>query len=48
VFQGLLLFSLLVCDILIAYKFKFYKPFRPLAQGNNAQAAIKNVVKGST
>jgi general nucleoside transport system permease protein len=32
VFQGLLLFSLLACDTLKAYKLRFYKPFRPLAQ----------------
>jgi general nucleoside transport system permease protein len=48
VFQGLLLFSLLACDTLMAYKLRFYKPFRPPAQQNIAQAAIKTVVKGST
>jgi general nucleoside transport system permease protein len=46
VFQGLLLFSLLACDTLMAYKLRFYQPFRPLAQQNIAQAAIKTVVKG--
>jgi general nucleoside transport system permease protein len=48
VFQGLLLFSLLACDTLMAYKLRFYQPFRPLAQQNIAQAAIKTVVKGGT
>jgi general nucleoside transport system permease protein len=47
VFQGLLLFSLLACDTLMAYKLRFYKPFRPPAQQSIAQAAIKNIVKGS-
>jgi general nucleoside transport system permease protein len=46
VFQGLLLFSLLACDTLMAYKLRFYKPFRPPAQQSIAQAAIKTVVKG--
>ncbi len=46
VFQGLLLFSLLACDTLMAYKLRFYKSFRPPAQQSIAQAAIKTVVKG--
>jgi general nucleoside transport system permease protein len=44
VFQGLLLFSLLACDTLMAYRVRFYKPFRPLAQQNTAGAAINNIV----
>ncbi len=44
VFQGLLLFSLLACDTLMAYKVRFYKSFRPVAQKNIAGAAINNVV----
>jgi general nucleoside transport system permease protein len=44
VFQGLLLFSLLACDTLMAYKVRFYKPFRPLAQQSIAGAAINSVV----
>jgi general nucleoside transport system permease protein len=44
VFQGLLLFSLLACDTLMAYKVRFYMPFRPAAQQNIAGAAINNIV----
>jgi general nucleoside transport system permease protein len=44
VFQGLLLFSLLACDTLMAYKVRFYKPFRPASQQNIAGAAINNIV----
>jgi general nucleoside transport system permease protein len=44
VFQGLLLFSLLACDTLMAYKVRFYKPFRPASQQNIAEAAINNIV----
>jgi general nucleoside transport system permease protein len=43
VFQGLLLFSLLACDTLIAYKIKFYKPLRAPAQQSIARAAIENI-----
>jgi general nucleoside transport system permease protein len=43
VFQGLLLFSLLACDTLIAYKVKFYQRNRPIVQVSTAQAAIKNI-----
>ena len=50
VFQGLLLFSLLACDTLIAYRIRFFKRFSkhfvPLTQVNPAQAAMKNIVKG--
>ncbi len=45
VFQGLLLFSLLACDTLMAYKVRFYKPFRPASQQNIAGEAINNIVK---
>jgi general nucleoside transport system permease protein len=44
VFQGLLLFSLLACDTLMAYKVRFCKPFRSVAQQNIAEAAINNIV----
>jgi general nucleoside transport system permease protein len=44
VFQGLLLFSLLACDTLMAYRVRFYKPFRPAAHQNIAGAAINNIV----
>jgi general nucleoside transport system permease protein len=44
VFQGLLLFSLLACDTLIAYKVKFFQRNKPAAQVYTAQAAIKNIV----
>jgi general nucleoside transport system permease protein len=44
VFQGLLLFSLLACDTLMAYRVRFYKPFRPAAKQNIAGAAINNIV----
>jgi general nucleoside transport system permease protein len=47
VFQGLLLFSLLACDTLMAYKVRFYKPFRPLAMKNKAGEAINNIVSQS-
>jgi general nucleoside transport system permease protein len=47
VFQGLLLFSLLACDTLIAYKIKFYKPLRAPAQQSIAQAAIENIAPTS-
>jgi general nucleoside transport system permease protein len=47
VFQGLLLFSLLACDTLMAYKVRFYKPFRSVAQKNIAGAAINNIVNNS-
>jgi general nucleoside transport system permease protein len=47
VFQGLLLFSLLACDTLMVYRLRFYQPFRPLAQQNVSQAAIKNVVNNT-
>jgi general nucleoside transport system permease protein len=47
VFQGLLLFSLLACDTLMAYRLRFYKPFRPLAQQNIAGAAINNIVNNA-
>jgi general nucleoside transport system permease protein len=43
VFQGLLLFSLLACDTLIAYKVRFYQRNRPIVQVSTAQAAIKNI-----
>jgi simple sugar transport system permease protein len=33
VFQGLLLFNLLACDTLIAYRFKFTSAFLPRTQG---------------
>lgn len=33
VFQGLLLFNLLACDTLIAYRFKFSRPFSMLTKG---------------
>ncbi len=46
VFQGLLLFSLLACDTLIAYKFKFFQPITAIAQGNAGQEATKIIVKG--
>jgi general nucleoside transport system permease protein len=44
VFQGLLLFSLLACDTLMAYKVRFCKPFRSVAQQNIAGEAINNIV----
>jgi general nucleoside transport system permease protein len=44
VFQGLLLFSLLACDTLMAYRVRFYKPFRPVAKENIAGAAINNIL----
>ena len=51
VFQGLLLFSLLACDTLIAYRIQIFKRISkrsvPLTQVNTAQAAIKNIVKGN-
>jgi general nucleoside transport system permease protein len=47
VFQGLLLFSLLACDTLMAYKVRIFKPFRPVAQQNSAQQAINSVVKST-
>ncbi len=43
VFQGLLLFSLLACDTLIAYKLKFFQRNKPVVQVSTAQAAIKNI-----
>ena len=48
VFQGLLLFSLLACDTLIAYRVQIFKHFIPLTQANTAQAAIKNIVTPAT
>ena len=33
VFQGLLLFNLLACDTLIAYRFRFFKPLPVSAKG---------------
>jgi general nucleoside transport system permease protein len=48
VFQGLLLFSLLACDTLIAYRIQIFKRFMPATQANPAQAAIKNIVKEAT
>ncbi len=48
VFQGLLLFSLLACDTLMAYKVRFYMAFRPVAQQNIAGAAINSVEKNTT
>jgi general nucleoside transport system permease protein len=44
VFQGLLLFSLLACDTLIAYKVRFFQRNRPVVHVSTAQAAIKNIV----
>ena len=43
VFQGLLLFSLLACDTLIAYKVRFFQRNMPVVQVFTAQAAIKNI-----
>ena len=44
VFQGLLLFSLLACDTLIAYRIK-WRANKPLGQSEYAQAAIENIAK---
>ena len=45
VFQGLLLFSLLACDTLMAYRVRLLKPFRPIDQQNTAEAAINSIAK---
>ena len=47
VFQGLLLFSLLACDTLIAYRIK-WRGNKPLGQSGYAQAAIENIAKEKT
>ena len=47
VFQGLLLFSLLACDTLIAYRIK-WRGNKPLGQSGYAQAAIENIAKENT